>query len=199
MKPEVDSDTQQIFENMAEDLAKTGRDDPPIRRQKNSYGSGPSGKFTALVGVGAAIVVLLLVVIFRGSGKQDMGPLQSRLDRVEHRLALLESNVGKVPILEEQMKSLQQGQARMEGSAKNMSDRLDRLGKQMEKARAQPAAARTGAPAKTQVHEVRAGDTLFGIAGKYGMTLDQLLRLNSLNKNATIQPGQKLLVTPERP
>jgi LysM repeat protein len=43
---------------------------------------------------------------------------------------------------------------------------------------------------------VRPGDTLFGIAGKYGMTLDQLLRLNNLSRNATLRPGQKLLIAP---
>jgi LysM repeat protein len=199
MKPEVHSDTQEIFDNMAEDLAKNRKDDPPLRRQRNSYASGPAGKFTLLVGVGAAILVLFILVIFRGSGKQDLTPLQSRLDQVENRLAIVDDNVRKVQALEDQMKSLQQGQAGLEASGKTVSERLEKLAKQVEKAQALPAAPRAPAQAKTQVHEVRSGDTLFGIAVKYGITLDQLLRLNNLNKNATLQPGQKLLISPGRP
>jgi len=199
MKPEVDSDTQEIFDNMAEDLAKSKKDDSPIRRQRDSYGSGPAGKFTLLAGLGAAILVVLIILVFRGGGKQDMAPLLNRLDRLEHRMAIVEGNARKGEAIEEQMKSLQQGQARVEASGKTMAERLDRLAKQGEQARALPAAPKTPTQAKTQVHEVRPGDTLFGIAVKYGMTLDQLLRLNNLNKNAAIQPGQKLLIAPERP
>jgi LysM repeat protein len=199
MKPEVDSDTQEIFDHMAEDLAKSRKDDSPTRRQKNTYGPGPSGKFNLLVGLGAAILVLLMILIFRGSGKQDLTSLIGRLDQLEKRTALLDGHTRKVEAVEEQMKSLQQGLARVEASGKTMAERLDRLAKQGEQARALPAAPKTPTQAKTQVHEVRPGDTLFGIAVKYGMTLDQLLRLNNLNKNAAIQPGQKLLIAHERP
>jgi LysM repeat protein len=70
----------------------------------------------------------------------------------------------------------------------------------MEKPAAEPAPARKEpVQSKTQVHEVRPGDTLYGIADKYGMTLDQLLQLNKLKKNAAIHPGQKLLISPQRP
>lgn len=199
MKPEVDADTQEIFEQMAEDLAKSRKDDVPLRRQRNSYGAGAAAKIAVLAALGAAILVLLVIVIFRGSGKQDMTPFQSRLDLFENRLALLEGKVGKIEALEERVTSLQQAQVRLESSGKTTAQRLDKLDKQMEKAKAAPPTPRAAVQAKPQIHEVRPGDTLFGIAGEYGITLDHLLRLNNLKKDATIQPGQKLLIAPERP
>ena len=198
MKPGVDSETQEIFEDMAEDLAKDRRNDPP-HRQKNAYSSGPSGRFILLIGLGAVIVILLLVLLFRGSGKQDLSPIQSRLDRLEKRIALVEESGKRIEALDGQMKSLQQNQLRLESSSKSVADRLEKLSRQMEKPPAQPPAHKEPVQAKAQYHEVRPGDTLYGIASKYGLTLDQLLRLNNLKKNAALQPGQKLLVSPERP
>lgn len=46
-------------------------------------------------------------------------------------------------------------------------------------------------------HEVQSGDTLWNIAKRYGMSLDELLLLNRLSANDPIYPGQKLLVTPD--
>jgi LysM repeat protein len=50
------------------------------------------------------------------------------------------------------------------------------------------------AQAKGQYHEIQPGDTLSGVAKKYGISLDELRRLNNLTKEQTIYPGQKLLV-----
>lgn len=50
--------------------------------------------------------------------------------------------------------------------------------------------------AEGQVHEVQSGDTLYGIAKKYGMSLDELCSLNSISKDQTIYPGQKIQVAP---
>jgi LysM repeat protein len=97
------------------------------------------------------------------------------------------------------MRSLQQSQSRLEGSGKSMAERLDKLSRQIEKPQAQASAKKEPVKAKAQVHEVRPGDTLYNIASKYGITLDQLLRLNNMKKNAAIQPGQKLLIAPENP
>jgi LysM repeat protein len=199
MKPEVDSDRQDIFDHMAEDLAKNRQEDPPIRHRRSSQGSGPAGRFTLLLGLGAAILILFMILILRGSGKQDMKPLETRLDQVENKLAMIDGNFRKVEALENELKSLQQAQARLEATGKTIDDRLDKLAKQVEKVQASTAAPSATAHAKTQVHEVRPGDTLYGIAGKYGITLDQILRLNNLSRNATLRPGQKILIAPARP
>jgi hypothetical protein len=41
-------------------------------------------------------------------------------------------------------------------------------------------------------HVVKAGETLYSISRRYGLTVEGLRQLNSLDKDATIYPGQKL-------
>ncbi|MEZ4647906.1 MAG: LysM peptidoglycan-binding domain-containing protein [Candidatus Eisenbacteria bacterium] len=43
-----------------------------------------------------------------------------------------------------------------------------------------------------RVYKVRPGDTLYGIAGKNGVRIDDLLAWNGINKGAVIRPGQLL-------
>ncbi|MCK5186168.1 MAG: LysM peptidoglycan-binding domain-containing protein, partial [Deltaproteobacteria bacterium] len=49
-----------------------------------------------------------------------------------------------------------------------------------------------------QYHNVVRGDTLYNITRKYGLSVEEIRRLNNLNENQPIQPGQKLMVTPDR-
>jgi LysM repeat protein len=198
MKPEVNSDTQEIFEHMAEDLAKNQRNDPSFRRQKDSYPSGSSGRFV-LLALGVVVVVLLLIVVFRGSGKVDLAPIQNRIDQVEKRTSQVDGNARKIEALEGQIASLQQTLSKWEGASRSLGERVDRLAKQMERPSADPPAQKAPTQAKAKYYEVRPGDTLYAIAKKQGMSMDQLVKLNKLKKNAEIQPGQKLLVSAERP
>lgn len=43
-------------------------------------------------------------------------------------------------------------------------------------------------------HEVNAGETLSSIATRYGMTAEQLRTANGLNANASLTPGQRLMI-----
>lgn len=47
---------------------------------------------------------------------------------------------------------------------------------------------------KAKVHRVKAGETFYGIARKYGMELKDLLNLNGLDDNAVLSVGQELQV-----
>ena len=50
------------------------------------------------------------------------------------------------------------------------------------------------APQKGRYHTVKSGDTLYSISRKYGVTVDDVRRLNNIGKNDHIYPGQKLLI-----
>ena len=45
-----------------------------------------------------------------------------------------------------------------------------------------------------KIYEVRAGDTLLGIAKKHGTTVDELAKVNNIKDKNSIHPGQKLLL-----
>ena len=47
-----------------------------------------------------------------------------------------------------------------------------------------------------QLHMVRPKETLFSISREYGITVDELMRLNGFKPGATIYPGQRLIVKP---
>lgn len=47
---------------------------------------------------------------------------------------------------------------------------------------------------ETVIHTVVSGDTLYGIARKYGTTVDKLLKLNNLTEESKLQLGQKIRV-----
>jgi lipid-binding SYLF domain-containing protein len=48
---------------------------------------------------------------------------------------------------------------------------------------------------KGTYHVVQSGDTLSGISKKYGVSVDELCRLNKIDKNDPIHPGQKIVIT----
>ena len=47
---------------------------------------------------------------------------------------------------------------------------------------------------RTRYYVVVAGDTLWGISRKFGITVDDLARANGLSVNATLQVGQRLII-----
>lgn len=61
-------------------------------------------------------------------------------------------------------------------------------------ARAKSTTAAKAAPSPKATHTVRAGDTLWAIARKHGMSVSALCSLNGLAATATIHPGQTLAV-----
>jgi LysM repeat protein len=54
-------------------------------------------------------------------------------------------------------------------------------------------------PTPQLAHIVKAGDTLWGVALRYGLTLEQLLSFNGINDRAMIMVGQELLIVPPTP
>lgn len=56
-------------------------------------------------------------------------------------------------------------------------------------------AARTASPTRQRTHTIRTGDTLIGIAERYGVRVSDLLRWNGLDDAGRIYAGQELRVT----
>ncbi|MDR7519668.1 MAG: LysM peptidoglycan-binding domain-containing protein [Armatimonadota bacterium] len=49
----------------------------------------------------------------------------------------------------------------------------------------------------SRVHTVRSGDTLWGIASRYGVTVERLAEANRIQATSTLSPGRSLVIPPQ--
>lgn len=207
-------ETPEIMDDMSDDLEHTIRTERPFRRQKDQ-GMDPQKKAIIFGGAGAVILIVLLAVFFGGGDKgasKEMNTVKSRLDALEKRLSKMESHDQKVSGLENQVKGIQGSLTKMESSNRSLREHVDRTAQKMEdqvkkaappqdpspaakpQAKGSAPQKKAGAGAEKILHEVTPKETLFSIAKKYNLTIDELRRMNNLSKTDSIQPGQKLLV-----
>jgi membrane-bound lytic murein transglycosylase D len=57
-----------------------------------------------------------------------------------------------------------------------------------------PQAARRGAPAGSEVHVVSRGESLWAIARRYGLSLEELLERSGLSASSVLRPGDRIVV-----
>jgi LysM repeat protein len=201
------SDSREIIDDMSNDLA----DDGIGRRKTNTCAPNRSPFSKIILGAGIVIVVLIVILLFRGGNnvtKEEFKSLGNRLDQIERRLAASEAAEKKISSFDSQFQTINQSLARLDGADRTLRERMDKVAQQMEKPATPPGPApkATTPPArKTQpskstsrYHEVAPGETLFQIASKYGMSVEDLRRLNKIKSGQTLQPGQKLLVSTGR-
>ena len=112
----------------------------------------------------------------------------------------------KIAELERQAKGLRQSIADRERSERRLEQRLDELtqGTGSPKKGATSGTIRTRTSKKTQnkvapqgekrLHKVQPGDTLYRISRQYGITVEELCRLNNISPNDVIKTGQRLFV-----
>jgi len=84
------------------------------------------------------------------------------------------------------------------GTGSSVSEALDRLSAELAEASRRAAKRVAKPPASSpgpRVHVVKPRDTLSDIAKRYGVSVSELIRLNGLDPEATIYPGDKIRVT----
>lgn len=125
----------------------------------------------------AAIGVLVLIVVLilfsggdNGVSREDFNAIGARLDKLENRLTELEGTDRKIARLESQLEVLDQTVSQLNKSI----------------------SAKTG---ESLYHVVRSGESLSLIAQRYGITINDLCRLNRITPKSVIHPGQKLLIS----
>ena len=158
---------------------------------------------------------------------ERMERLETRLAALEEKLALLETLDAKMIGLETQHQRFQSTVDRFDQAESSMVRRMDLLAKKIEVLQnappAQPSAqtaqpppaveatqqSAAQPPPKTETtqtrpdpetaeHVVSAGETLYSISRKYGLSVAQLLKYNNLPEEKIIYPGQKLATAPTR-
>lgn len=165
-----------------------------------------------LVVMAVALVGVIALFFLSTAGQKDTID-GSRVVMLEQKLAAMEDRLLKIEGLHvtteavgEQKKALDSLQLKVSKLETAVAARMDQLASDLsaltkKTASAPPAApvARQEAPAKPAAekirhHQVQAGDTLFSIGQRYGVTVEELMRLNNLSRGKTIYPGQQLIV-----
>ena len=165
-----------------------------------------------VLGAIALVLVVIMVWLFLSGDRQPVDnnaiqKIDSRLTQLEEKLAKLEwldQGLARLDVQEKNYETLVERIGKIEGAVKQQSALFEKkirlLGTRppAEKGSA-PKTASSTSEAKTnsaKTHVVQSGDNLYRISQKYGIGLDQLRKLNNLNKDSKIFPGQKLKVSP---
>jgi LysM repeat protein len=212
MVEDQDEEIQEFMQEISDDLGYT----PKPHRGESHGGSRDirlSKKSVILGVIGIVVIVFLSSVFFGGGGlsQGDLAPLQAKLDLVERRMTHLEGLESRIAFLENQETELQQLILDLDKSGRSLTEQVDEISKKLggvEKGKpTAPARVKTTAPGTAaekpvsaemkRYHKVRPGETLYRIAKRYGISVSELCRLNSISLNQAIHPGQKLLIPSE--
>jgi LysM repeat protein len=154
----------------------------------------------------AAVAVLILILASTLLFKAHDRAVKVEINTVHLKLTTLEMGVSR---LEQEVNELRQSVSAQKESETRPNPKIDALSKRMDRlekkiaAIAQvpqapkPTPVKTTPQTKAKYHEVRRGETLFRISKDYGLSLEQLCRLNQITPDTPIHPGQKLLVSPK--
>ena len=141
-------------------------------------------KKAILIGFGVlAAAVIVYFVAFSGQDKyaEMFAQMEQRLSAGERKIAALEKQ-------QEDLAS---------GPMKSLSERVEMLEKRPVDKPKPPAPPKAQAPSPAKrYHEVKKGETITGIAKRYGMTVEELRKINNLSPKAALAVGQKLIVSP---
>ena len=204
---------EQKFENHENFVINDKYDDEEVRElNREDYYDDHSDIFRkkylnplTIGGVGLIILVVLLVIFL--SGPEDV--VDSRqLQSLETKIQQLEKKLASIGVMDQALDRL----GKQEQKLNLISERFDRfnstvttqidqiikeLGALHQKSSQAPQPVKTDQKeTKPKFHQVGPKETLWGISRQYGLTLDQLRSYNNIGRKATIQPGQRLKLTP---
>ena len=156
------------------------------KNKKNGVAGKPPGKGVFFIAGALAIVVIFLIAGFflRTSNVDPVIKLRS----LENRVKQLESRSYRIDWIEEKLEQIEEKNKQFT----TFMDTFRKLETPPKINTAQTSEKQT----KAVYHDVVAGETLYGISRRYGLTVDLLRRLNTLEPEATIDPAQRLLISP---
>lgn len=186
---------------------------------KDTSKAGLPRKMTLLLALLVAAIVALvaiLLMVVMGGGDQttssaQVRKLEGKVQALEERLDKYEAIDEKVTRIWEQAKSFEKFKDRFDRSEASMSLRMDHLTmsleslqKQFNESRKTPPASAANGPSDSeaapdgkptvQYHQVARGETFYSISKRYNLKVADLLKMNQLNNDSVLKPGQKLVV-----
>jgi LysM repeat protein len=207
-----------------DNFVMSGQPSPGTEREEAyDFAAGPeeAGKksLKPILIAGAGLLVAVIVVLMfvsgspRSADRDQVKNLEGRVKQLEEKLAKLEWIDTGMARLDRREKDLAALAERLNQTEAGLSRKIDQIGKEAAKPPAKaaeapapksetPPAKTAAAPAKAEkdakakAHEVQKGETLYGISRRYGMSVDQILKLNNLTLKEPIKVGQKILIAP---
>ncbi|HUU40624.1 MAG TPA: LysM domain-containing protein [Desulfatiglandales bacterium] len=198
------------MEKIPYDLGYT-RKSKNIRHRKAPRDPKRQRKFLILGGAGIIILIAVFAVSFRNGNRfseDALNLIQVRFSGLQEKLNHIEAMKKRIALLEEQERGLQQSVSKLGRSGRSLRGGLDILTQKMDQLqrRIPSASTKNKTPnanrnkpafyAKGRYHNVGSGDSLYRIAKMYGISVDELCRLNQITPNQVIRPGQKPLISP---
>ena len=157
---------------------------------------GKSG-FSLLTGVVILGLFVLVAVLFQRSSNIDSG---SNMRSLERRIKQLEERLYKLDRIEANLEQVKEKSKQFNLFRDTIKKPITPPKSTTTEKPITPPESTTAQTAKEQIeavyHEVLPGETLYGIGFRYGIAVDELLRLNDLEPGATIYPKQKILISP---
>jgi LysM repeat protein len=157
---------------------------------------GKSG-FSLLTGVGILGLFVLVAVLFQRSSNIDSG---SNMRSLERRIKHLEERLYKLDRIEANLEQVKEKSKQFNSFKDTIKKPITQPKSTTTEKPITPPESTTAQTAKEQIeavyHEVLPGETLYGIGLRYGIAVNELLRLNDLEPGATIYPKQKILISP---
>jgi LysM repeat protein len=156
-------------------------------------------------GAGLVLIVILLVVFLSGPqnavDNRQLQSLEAKIEQLEIKLTSFDAIDQALERLDKQEQNLNLISERFDRFNSTVTTQIDQIIKELsvlyQKSSQAPQPAKTvQKETKAKFHQVRSKETLWGISRRYGLTLDQLANYNNMDPNATLQPGQKLKLTP---
>jgi LysM repeat protein len=173
-----------------------GSDDEDYSPKRRLMRSGNTGFLRILLAVLLILVFLggLFYFLSRHSTDDETNLLQSKLANLEQKVSSLEKQITEL-----------QGKVSTLGPDPALLQQLDALTQKVEALEKQPAAKTKAKPSahskpvastEKQYHTVQKGESLYRISKKYGISVDELRKLNDLSGDQELRTGQKLRVSP---
>ena len=166
-----------------------------INELRHNLGAGIRKSDKSLRYIIGLLVLTILLAVFLGFQQYS---LSQQLNEMAVNLTNLEVRMGgqEKQQVDLQAKSLNSVIVNEVGT---LSAKVSALEKQITSAQTTKKSS-TESPKQTKAvqkhfHEVKKGETLYRISQQYGITVDELRRLNKLPPNQPIEIGQKLLVS----
>jgi LysM repeat protein len=213
MDQNPDTEDRDLMDDVADDFFPERENDERPDREP-SFETWPPMKLLVIGGAGILILSIIASIIFGGGGdvsSDDLNRIASRVDQLEKRLAVIDKTESRIAKIESRANGLGKSVADTKKTNRVLARKVERLTKRLSALRKEMASKRAKPKAKIAVkkavekkapevaggtyHRIIAGDSLYRIAQKYNLSVEELCRLNKITPKHVISPGQKLLVS----